>query len=748
MDASHDNSCEPGIDRPVDRVIAQYLADVGAGRKPDRSALLAQHPEFAAELQQLFNGEDGLNDGPSASAETDKVPDDYLARYVVQTQLVSVEQVNHARHVQAVAADKGQQMSLAEVLVREGIITAAQRANLEKAVKNPRRGISQLGNYKLKKKLGEGGMGAVYLAEDVLAKRNVALKILPRQYASSAEYLKRFQREARAAGRLSHPNIVAAYGVGEDYGQHYFAMEYCEGEPLEHLLQRKSRLPADEALRIIAQVARGLQHAHEKSLIHRDIKPANIFITTDGTAKILDLGLSKQLSEEQSFNTQTGAVLGTPHFMSPEQINGAKNIDRRADIYSLGVTLYNLVTGSTPYGGSNAMSILNKHLNDPIPDPRQICPEITAQCASIIRRMMAKSANDRYQSCAELLVAIEAAESGGASESYENSSQVGPVPERTVHQEPAPTIVARSSQSAHSHDGAVRAERSRESRGKSLSKARWLNLGLILAALAIVGIGLAALLAKGSSNGSEERRVVLEDRQPDAKQPANSSASGIPPARAEQQPPSTSHAAEDVRQGYAMAPRSPFVQKDDPEVAAADAFDKLRKFEGLDANSKAGRIKRLEEYIAKYGDTIVAARARTMLEDLKKPDAPNIAPTASISVKGSIVPIVKKNEGDGMMIPIGQWKSFSVKVVDDKGAPMRGVKIAWRDPIRGPLIFVSETNVDGITWATNLFTSSKDPGAFEQIATVVDQATPIGFTQADKLSLNGPSVTFSFTQKF
>ncbi len=274
-------------------------------------------------------------------------------------------------------------------------------------------GIKQLGPYKILKKLGEGGMGAVYLAQDTGANRQVALKVLPKKHSSDQSFLSRFRREARATGSLNHANIVAAYTTGEDMGVHYFAMEFCDGEPLDAKVKRETMLAWDVAVNITTQVARGLKHAHDSGLIHRDIKPANILLTKDGVAKILDLGLSKNIGDaELSFNTQTGVALGTPHYISPEQARGDKVIDGRTDIYSLGATLYQLLTGQTPFQGSTAAMIMMKHITGTLPNPQDLNPDVPDGVVLVIQRMMAKEPSDRYRDCDALLRDLELVSAG------------------------------------------------------------------------------------------------------------------------------------------------------------------------------------------------------------------------------------------------------------------------------------------------------------------------------------------------
>jgi len=354
------------------------------------------------------------------------VSDEAFARYVNQIGDATLDQIEAARAAEAESAKKGIHLSLGEVLVQQGILTQALRENIEKQLQAQQ--TKQLGPYKLIKKLGEGGMGAVYLAEDTSVGGKVAVKVLAKKYSEQGEFLTRFLREAQATGKLNHANIVTAYNVGEDAGTHYYAMEYCDGDTLDRILKREEYLPWDKAIAVTIQVARGLKHAHEQGIIHRDIKPANVFICRplapggegDGgegdvfgeafVAKILDLGLSKNIgSSEQSYLTQTGTALGTPHYMSPEQARGDKGIDGRTDIYSLGATLYNLVTGQTPFSGMSAGVVMMKHLSEQLPNPQDMNADIPDGVVQIIQKMMAKAPADRYANCAELLADLELA---------------------------------------------------------------------------------------------------------------------------------------------------------------------------------------------------------------------------------------------------------------------------------------------------------------------------------------------------
>jgi serine/threonine-protein kinase len=336
------------------------------------------------------------------------MPNDSLdlafARHVRQIGLITSDQLNAALQAQSRNLQEGKPISVSDAMVQLGLLTPTQKDSLEKKVREQQAGVQQLGPYKLMKKLGEGGMGAVYLALDSATQRHVAVKVLPRHFGASAEFVKRFRRESEAATQLKHPNIIGAFAAGEDLGYHYYAMEYCDGMSLDAILAAEGPLPAARAIDITLQAAKGLQYAHDQGIIHRDIKPSNIIVTKDGLAKILDLGLSKNLEDNTvSFKTVTGAVLGTPHYISPEQAQGERNVDGRSDIYSLGASLYHLLSGRVPFDGQTALEILSKHVNTVLPNPQDLREGIPDALVQVLQRMMAKEPNDRYPDCGALI---------------------------------------------------------------------------------------------------------------------------------------------------------------------------------------------------------------------------------------------------------------------------------------------------------------------------------------------------------
>ena len=261
-----------------------------------------------------------------------------------------------------------------------------------------------LGNYRLIERIGIGGMGEVWRAEDTNLLRHVAIKILPRQLAADAEWKERFLREARAIAQVNHPGIATIYSIAEHEDTLFMAMELIEGEPLSHRIAQGPLTPAD-AVRVAAHVADGLAEAHEKGIVHRDIKPDNILVSNK-VVKILDFGIAKQIGGTADPSlTQGGIVIGTPHYMSPEQALG-RAVDARTDVFSLGVVLYEMLSGQKPFTGEAATQVLLQIVMNEPRDIAQAAPEVTPALARIVRRCMQKQPDDRYQSCQELRKAL------------------------------------------------------------------------------------------------------------------------------------------------------------------------------------------------------------------------------------------------------------------------------------------------------------------------------------------------------
>jgi WD40 repeat protein/serine/threonine protein kinase len=269
-----------------------------------------------------------------------------------------------------------------------------------------------LGSYVLLERLGEGGMGQVFKARHQNLGRLAALKLIRRDRLANDEVVQRFHREVQAVAKLSHPNVVVAFDADEAGGTHYFAMEYVEGTDLGKRIKTSGPLPVDQACDFIRQAALGLQHAHERGMIHRDIKPSNLLLTKKGDAvKVLDLGLARLVRSQEGSNsgntlTNQGMLMGTPDFIAPEQARNSHNIDARADLYSLGCTLYFLLTGQAPFAADTATEKLYKHWFEEAQPLEQLRPEIPPAVALIVRRLMAKRPDDRFPSAATLVEAL------------------------------------------------------------------------------------------------------------------------------------------------------------------------------------------------------------------------------------------------------------------------------------------------------------------------------------------------------
>lgn len=260
--------------------------------------------------------------------------------------------------------------------------------------------ISQLGRYNIIGELGQGAMGTVYKAVDPLIDRIVAIKTINLSLAldEKDEYESRFYQEAKAAGRLSHPNIVTIYDVGKSGEIAYIAMEFLQGRELRDVLNDGKRMPVEQVINIVAQVAQGLAYAHEYGIVHRDVKPSNIMIVRDGHVKITDFGIARMASA--AVRTQTGMVLGSPKYMSPEQVVG-KLTDQRSDIFSLGVMLYEMLTGQAPFAGENINAIMYQTLNSVPPPPSTLSPNVPEMLNFIVAKALAKKLEHRYQDAKE-----------------------------------------------------------------------------------------------------------------------------------------------------------------------------------------------------------------------------------------------------------------------------------------------------------------------------------------------------------
>ncbi|MCH2180571.1 MAG: serine/threonine protein kinase [Mariniblastus sp.] len=404
------------------------------------------------------------------------------------------------------SADPSQELeSLQRHLVESGLIT---EWHCEKLTAGKYKGFF-LGKYKLLRHLGTGGMSTVYLAENKITGQKRAIKVLPRKKVSNKSFLERFYREARAAAALNHPNIVRVYDISDQENTHYMVMEYVEGIDLYALVKREGPLPFDEALRYVRQAAKGLQHAHDRNLIHRDIKPANLLLSENGQVKILDLGLALLAAEDEESLTvmHNERVMGTADYLSPEQAVNSHEVDQRTDLYSLGCTLYFLLTGQPPFPqGTLAQRIAMHQTREPeaIAEIRKECPAAIAQ---FCQRMMQKKPEDRFSGAAMVISEIdnylecgEFPETGGMRGQFDFD-----VPDRptettadsiVVTQTPERKIGKRAPSSPNSNRPVAAATPDKET-GKPVTRNKLpvgLSLSLVTLSLLVIAILVVAVL--------------------------------------------------------------------------------------------------------------------------------------------------------------------------------------------------------------------------------------------------------------
>ena len=323
--------------------------------------------------------------------------DRLVARIIVKNQLATDEQMGECLKEVEESHQGDKPLRLVEVLLRRGIIEKAQAKAVLNAHRKTRRVQALSHNvpgYQFIRDIGHGTAGTVYLATQLSIGRDVAIKVLDDEMASNPGFIRNFQREAKSAARLNHPNVIQAIDVGDAGGFHFFVMEYVDGESLQSVIKREGRLDQARVADIGLQMASALQHASKHGLIHRDVKPANILVNSHGVAKLCDLGLARPV---MSTHTTSSGAAGTPAYMSPEQAKGQKDLDIRTDLFSLGSTLYHLVTGEIPFKATNLPDMLDAIINQGFSRPREVRPEISAGVDEAISSLMDKDRDKRLE---------------------------------------------------------------------------------------------------------------------------------------------------------------------------------------------------------------------------------------------------------------------------------------------------------------------------------------------------------------
>ena len=419
----------------------------------------------------------------------------------IERGFITRQQLEECMRVAEMVTQAGLTRSLADILVEKSFITGMQAEVLGRATAGVG-DVKVIGGFELVEKIGEGGMGAVYKARQISMDRVVALKILPDRLARDKEFTARFLREARIAAKLDHVNMVRGIDVGQDGEYYYFAMEFVEGESVADVLKRDGAMPEERTLRIGIQIARALDHAWGMQLIHRDIKPDNVLLTGNDVAKVADFGLARSTSADSTVMTRTGMAVGTPHYISPEQARGEKDIDIRTDIYSLGATLYHMAVGDTPFSGSTAAVIVTQHLTETAPPAHLRNAAVSENTSRVIAKMMAKNVEDRYTDPKQLLEDLETVADG---QEPVHAAVVVPPPSAV------PTVGPGASGVSFMSEAELRQF---QSQVVQAAARRWLAPALIVGSVLVVGLAALAffLLTRGAGEEPTARRDLAAIR--------------------------------------------------------------------------------------------------------------------------------------------------------------------------------------------------------------------------------------------
>jgi len=332
-----------------------------------------------------------------------------LEKSILRRGLATTDEIEQCKSYRAKLAAKDETKGLLEIMVEARVLTKNQSVRVLKEIVGESSRKLEIPGYQLLEKLGKGSMGIVYKGRQIAVDRIVAVKILLDALAQNKEFIKRFDREAKIAAKLSHNNIVNAIDAGEVNGYHFFVMEYVEGQNIKDELEKKKIFDEKMAIEIVMAVAEALKHAHQRGLIHRDIKPENVILTKDGGVKLADLGLARLTADEKWAMSEAGMAIGTPYYISPEQVRGQVDVDIRADIYSLGATFYHMVTGTVPYSGDTPSEVMRKHVdkNVTFTPPDHINTRLSAGVGMVIETMMAKNRENRYRNPDDLLLDLK-----------------------------------------------------------------------------------------------------------------------------------------------------------------------------------------------------------------------------------------------------------------------------------------------------------------------------------------------------
>ena len=332
-----------------------------------------------------------------------------MEKSILRRGLATPQEIEGCKALRAKLAAKDDSRGLLDIMVDAKVLTKNQSIRLLKEIGNEGGRKLEIPGYQIIKQLGKGSMGLVFMAKQTSVDRIVAVKVLLDALAVNKEFIKRFEREAKIAAKLQHNNIVNAIDAGEVDGHHYFVMEYVEGPTIKDELDKSKTFDEKLAIRIVLAVAEAMKHAQERGLIHRDIKPENVILTKGGDVKLADLGLARLTADEKWAMAEAGMAIGTPYYISPEQVRGQVDVDIRGDIYSLGATFYHMVTGRVPYPGETPQEVMRKHVdkNTQLVPPDHVNTKLSSGVGVVIETMMARNRDNRYRNPDDLILDLK-----------------------------------------------------------------------------------------------------------------------------------------------------------------------------------------------------------------------------------------------------------------------------------------------------------------------------------------------------
>jgi serine/threonine-protein kinase len=604
-------------------------------------------------------------------------------QHLLEKGLLTAEEIEGARRLLAEAEKEGHELSLTDALIRAGVL-AAKAHHVVGGLGDDAEARDVLSSgLKLLEKIGRGSQAIVYRCHQVATDRTVAVKILHATAAGDAESQQRFIQEARSAAQLTHPNIVTIHQIGFLKGTLYIVMEYVDGGSLAEMLTVRKRFDPAEAVAIVRQAAEGLRYAHSRGFIHRDIKPQNLLLTSEGVVKIADMGLVGHVASAEE--GKEWKAYGTPYYISPEQVTGDPPPDFRTDLYSLGATLYEMVTGRPPFTAPTPQEIMRKHVIEPLPDAGQFVPDLPASLCALLAKALAKEPEDRYQSAADLVAALDALDFAGVETAVSAEAvarEIAPMVEGDRRRARRAGSLGLPLRAGVRGPGALADGRTTKSR-----KTPWVLGGAGIAAVIIAGaVGLALYLRGG------ENPPAAPPPTPTPLVPATP-AEGVPLPSPKAPPASSTPTAK--QDGEAPD----YVRED--EQNAAGMLKDARDTEAADVMSSQ-KVEAYENVIKWFPKTKAAQEARQALERLGNAPPPEKRKAPD--------PDFPKSEPPTETVAPGA-DTITVKASRAAVHPSAGSKIAYEKTVDRDNIGFWSNEGDWVSWDITV----EKPGTFSVV---------------------------------